>query len=156
MKLITLTQGYFAKVDDKNYEWLNQWKWRINKIRKYCYACSHTKGPHNLRKTILMHRLIMNTPKGMQVDHIDHDGLNCLEENMRNVTHGQNQMNRIPMGYSKYLGVTKHYKQYRASIQTNKIIYRIGCFSTEEEAARAYDIKAKELHGEFANFNFKG
>ena len=27
MKLISLTQGQFAKVDDEDFEWLNQWKW---------------------------------------------------------------------------------------------------------------------------------
>lgn len=45
-------------------------------------------------------------------------------------------------------------KKWRASITANKQKHHLGYFQTEIEAAQAYDKKARELHGEFANLNF--
>lgn len=158
MKLITLTQGLFAQVDDWNYDWLNQWKWYANKSRGTYYAIRMDKmtGKH-----IKMHRFIMNTPDDKEVDHQDHNGLNCQEHNMRNATHSQNHMNKKPRGESKYLGVSwdKSKNRWRTYIQTRqtpdhrrKTLYS-GTFKTEIDAALAYNEKAKEFHGEFANLN---
>jgi hypothetical protein len=33
MKTIPLTQGKFAIVDDSDFEWLNQWKWYVQKSK---------------------------------------------------------------------------------------------------------------------------
>jgi AP2 domain. len=154
MKLIPLTQGLFAKVDDGWFEELNQYKWYAHKNGSTYYAEREVAGG-----PVFMHRVIMNTPKDLVVDHIDHNGLNCLEENMRNCTRQQNRMNLLPHGKSKYLGVsyhtTKGYTYIKASIRHDGVTRHIGLFPTEEDAARAYDEKAKEYHGEFANLNFK-
>ena len=60
------------------------------------------------------------------------------------------------VGSSKYKGVTWHKmgKKWVAAIQLNRKQYHLGHFSNEIDAARAYDEKAKELHGEFAYLNF--
>lgn len=42
-----------------------------------------------------------------------------------------------------------------ATIQTNHRSKRLGNFSTQEEAARAYDREAMKLFGEFAFVNFR-
>jgi hypothetical protein len=158
MKTIPLTQGKFALVDDEDYDYLMQWKWCAHKNpSKYhdrFYAVRSTWGKK--RKFIQMHSFIMKPPLGMVIDHIDHDGLNNQKSNMRICTAAQNNMNLIPRGRSKYLGVCYNIQNKpKASIwKNNKTIY-LGMFETEEDAARAYDIKAKELHGEFANLNFK-
>ena len=56
---------------------------------------------------------------------------------------------------SKYKGVSlrKNTKKYRACIHINKKRYDLGSFNNEDDAARAYNIKAKELFGEFAYLN---
>lgn len=155
MKEIRLTLDKIALVDDEDYDYLNQWKWCAMKIKNYYYA---GRGIHNknIRHLILMHRLIMNAPKGMEIDHIDHDGLNNQKFNLRICTTSQNQMNRLPIGGSKYLGVSYNQGKYIvAQIRVNGEIKKLGMFKTEEEAALAYDNAAKLYHGEFSNLNFK-
>jgi len=161
MKLIPLTQGKFAMVDDDIFDFLNQWKWYANKTNKTYYAGRIICKPQ--RTCIKMHRLIMGSPIGMEVDHIDHNGLNNQRHNLRNCTRGENQKNKNKRTNSEYIGLShfscnykgRKYNYIKASIMSNRKKIHIGCFKTEEEAARAYDKKAKELHGEFANLNFK-
>jgi len=149
MKEIKLTQGKVALVDDEDFDYLNQFKWHASKSRKTFYA-SRGKNP-----AIKMHRFIMKTKEGLQVDHIDHNGLNNQKNNLRNCTIHQNNMNK-GMGEKEYMrGIYKAKNRFRSIITLNYKSYSIGFFKTEEEAARAYDQKAKEMFGEFANLNFK-
>jgi hypothetical protein len=158
MKEIKLTQGKVTLIDDEDYDYLSQWKWFAQKDGHTYYAKRNlrSKGVHTYP---IMHRVIMNTPKGMEVDHIDHNGLNNQKSNLRNCTRSQNQMNVKPGGESKYLGVyydkKGKYKYIRAMIRINNKNIYLGVFSTEIEAARVYDAVAKKYKGEFANLNFK-
>lgn len=153
MQLIPLTQNQFAQVDDWNYDRLMEHKWYANRVGNTFYAKRTIWGSKPI--TMYMHREIMNTPKGVGIDHIDHNGLNCLEENMRECTQSQNMMNKQPYGKSKYLGIYFDRQYIIAAIRLKGKKIHIGVFKTEEEAAKAYDKKAKELFGEFANLNFK-
>lgn len=103
MKLIPLTQNKFAKVDDANYEWLNSFKWHYKRsacgngyaVRKeYLGKGGNSKRGYSYR-SIQMHRLIVDAPEGMDVDHKDGDGLNNSRNNLRVCTHMQN----IHIGY---------------------------------------------------------
>jgi hypothetical protein len=73
-KLIPLTQDKFAIVDMADYDWLMGWSWRYNK-RGYCLANVATGKKKPRQRIIKMHRLIMNFPEGMEVDHINGDTL---------------------------------------------------------------------------------
>lgn len=143
---------FVAFVDDEDYEYLNIWRWCVSgKKIPYVATCQRING---VKITLLMHRLIMNTPEGIEVDHIDHNGLNNQRNNLRNCTKSQNQMNRKSTGKSKYLGVIIHKNKYIFSlIKTNKKRIYLGHFKTEEEAALAYNKAAIKLHGEFAKLN---
>lgn len=157
MKEIKLTQGKVALVDDEDFEYLNQFNWYANKDRNTWYAVRFTKKKGH-GKRIAMHRVILNTPDGLTVDHKDHDGLNNQKYNLRNATYRQNQMNKTPSktGTSKYLGVSiSNGKQIMAQITINKEKVYLGTFKTEELAAIAYDNAAMEYCKEFANLNFK-
>jgi hypothetical protein len=148
---------FIVLVDNEDFAWLNQWKWNVIKGLNNYYA-SRNSRKNGIKELIYMHRLIMNTPKNMEVDHKDHNGLNNQKSNLRNCTQSQNQKNKRASGKSKYLGVT-HYKHrnkydYIASqISMNGKIVRLGYFKTEKEAAIAYNEATLKYHGEFANFN---
>ena len=110
-----------------------------------------------------IHRVVMDAPKGMDVDHINGDPLDNRKQNLRICTRAQNSQNkklrcdsksgfkgvweRAPGRYLAYIGDpgTAYPKKRRI---------RLGTYPTAEEAARAYDAKAKELFGEFAYLNF--
>lgn len=95
MKEIKLSQSgkhkgkYVALVDDWNYEWLNQWKWNVQKSKYTYYARRYVRTKSGIT-IIFMHRLIMKTPDNLQCDHKNKNGLNNQEYNLRNCTNGQN------------------------------------------------------------------
>ena len=159
MKLIPLTQGQFAMVDDEDFDFINQWKWYASKDVRTFYARTniwlHKIGK---QKTVRMHRyiLLLNNPSVL-VDHKDCNGLNNQKNNLRIATPYQNAANKssIQNGYSKYLGVSWHIKikRWEARISKNNKSHYLGVFKNEVDAAIAYNKKATELHGEFANLN---
>lgn len=153
MKLISLTKGKFAKVDDADFDWLNQWKWQARKGGYTWYA--QRKAGRSSRRTVQMHSLIL--PDAKRVDHQDGDGLNNVRNNLRPASATQNKANekvRVD-NQSGYRGVHEHYKgRWRAVLYMNGKRQYSGCFSTAEEAAHAYDAAAKKFFGEFARLNF--
>lgn len=152
MKLIPLTQGYFTKVDDEDYEELSKYKWcaHVEKGRPEIYA-KRKVWVNKKAVDIRMHRQILNAPKGVTVDHEDHDGLNNQRYNIRLASTAQNQWNKKPYKGIKHAGVYKAGKtKWGAKIShKNKILY-LGSFDTEQEAIVVRHKKAIELRGEFA------
>jgi hypothetical protein len=149
VRLIPLTNGFCVYVDAADFEWLNQWRWRVYDG----YAGRHEKG-----KLILMHRQIMQPPEGMVVDHINHNRFDNTRANLRNVTHGQNMHNMAKHvdAVSVYKGVVrgKGKSTWYARIGWNDTRLKVGPFVDEAEAGRAYDRMAVELFGENARLNF--
>ena len=151
MKKIKLTQGKVALVSDHRFEEFSQWNWSAQQLHGIWYAYRSTKNG-----SVAMHRQIMGFPEGLQVDHKDGDGLNNQDENLRVCTSTQNQANRGKQknNTSGYKGVVKARKRWCAQIKLNRAVVFWKSFSTPEEAARAYDEKAREIYGEFAKTNF--
>ena len=156
MQEIELTQDKVALVDDEDYEMLMEHKWyAVCDIRaRTCYAATST-GVRPYRTTLPMHRLIMEAPKGAQVDHINHDGLDNRRENLRLCTAQENSRNRttIKGGRSRYKGVCWHNQKWYARIMAGWGRVEIGHFDNEDDAARAYNDAAVEHFGEFALLN---
>lgn len=160
MKLIPLTQGKFAMVDDEDYEELMRYKWYCHLYYKKTMPYASRNIYHPNQKTILMHRVIMGiVDKNIMVDHIDSNTLNNQKNNLRICSGCQNQHNSgVKGGVSQYKGVSRCQgikNKWRATISCNKKWYAIGRYETEIDAAMAYDSKAKELHKDFARLNFK-
>lgn len=147
-KQIPLTKGKVAIVDDEDYERLSKYKWH--------YSGRYARRTIMGFKKISMHQDILGTYNGV-ADHINGNRLDNRKQNLRVCSHAGNAMNRKVIAKnntSGYKGVRFEYKKYRASIQYKGKRIHIGLFETAEEAARAYDKKAKELFGEFARTNF--
>lgn len=152
VRYIPLTRGKYSIVDAEDFEKLSKYKWTLIKRGKGEYACRREKGRH-----ISMHRVIMNAPDDVVVDHIDGNGLNNRRSNLRLCTKAQNSYNSRPRGGSSgYVGVTyrKRDGKYYAVIGFQGEKVHVGEFDDEIEAARARDFKALELQGEFAYLNF--
>ena len=150
MKIITLTQDKFAIVDDEDYEYLNQWKWYPLQKSTTCYATRHENN-----KIIKMHRIVMDAPVGMDVHHINGNGLDNTKQNMRVCTRSMHQYNRHPKK-GKYKGVTMSGRtgKWQARIKVNKKYISLGYYTNKEDAARAYDKAVRKYAGEFARTNF--
>ena len=159
MKELELTQGYKALVDDEDYErCVAAGPWFAYVERRKDGTIRNVYGA---RSGIVkrLHRFILDVvgPK-VQVDHKDHNGLNCQHHNMRVVTNFQNSRNtRKRSGTTSSFKGVYRYKlrnNWRAMIRLNNKNVGLGYFSEELAAALAYDASAREHFGEFAHTNF--
>lgn len=159
MKVIKITQGCRAFIDDEDFEKVSRYRWYLvrplkSKTLKYA-ACK--KYPDGEKKTLLMHRLILNAPKGRPVDHIDRNGLNNQKSNLRICSIRENNLNcKIhKTNKSGYRGVCWHEQNscYRAYFSLHNKTYHIGLFQTAKEAAIARNEKMKQLGCKFARLN---
>lgn len=153
---IPLTQGEFALVDDDAAEALSLHKWHVRRKRGKSYA-ERTIVIEGKKTTVRMHRVVMGEPRGLEVDHINGDGLDNRRENLRACTRKENARNGRPRpGTSKYLGVCRNGEYWLASITVDGRHKHLGRHKDEADAARAYDRAAVQYFGEFANPNFPG
>lgn len=142
-----------ATIDDCDYALVSMFRWRLIVHRKWglqTYAMGRVWGQIDIQ----MHRLIMNAPRGVWVDHKDNNGLNNRRSNLRLCTPSQNVWNRglLKNNTSGFKGVTRDRQsgKWMAQIVANKKHRRLGLFETPELAHEAYKKAALELHGEFA------
>src|SRR5215831_14406402 len=93
LKYVELTKGEVALVDDEDYNIVSERKWHAKKsilIDDLVYAYTKIGG-----KLVSMHSYIMDTPpEGMEIDHINHNGLDNRRSNLRFITRGGNLHNR--------------------------------------------------------------
>jgi hypothetical protein len=146
VKEIQLTQGRIAFVDDEDYERLIQWKWRYER-----YAICEVNG-----RVTKMHRLILDAPEGVEVDHCNNNKLDNRKANLRLATRSLNEANKPKRSgtVSHYKGVTWHSSKWRAKIKRNGETHYLGHYDSEIDAAKAYDRAAREAFGEYARLNF--
>lgn len=125
-------------------------------------------GYVSVRVSVLMHRLLMDPPRGMEVDHANGVRSDNRRSNLRLATSSQNRFNmlvrkRAGMSSSRYRGVSLHRSRkgdtttrWKAVISVLNVTKHLGYYRDEVEAARAYDRAAILHHGRFAKLNFPG
>jgi hypothetical protein len=157
---IPLTRGKFAIVDPQHYDRLNQYTWHVTKNGNTFYAKRNPRvGRKSRAPSIYMHRCIIEIPPGLLIDHINYNGLDNREANIRPATRTQNNRHSkrtANPGTSKFKGVSSYSREKRwvVKIHADGKTYKIGYFKDEIEAAKAYDQAARKYHGEFAALNF--
>lgn len=158
MREIPLTQGFVAIVDDEDYPVLSRVRWCATRVRDKVYAkrvAADMTKPGS--RQVYMHRQIMGDPIGLLVNHRDDDGLNNRRPNLRVTDRSGNQQSaRAIGGGSTFKGVSWHGigRKWQAHIKARGERRYLGLFVDEVAAAQAYDVAARELHGEFARLNF--
>lgn len=155
-RLIPLTQGQYAIVDDGAFDWLNQWNWHCTGD-KYA-ARGVSSGSKQSAGNIGMHRVVAGAAPGEIVDHINRDPLDNRRENLRVCSQRDNARNRRGWltGKSQYKGVSYDRERcvWAAAITVNRRAVFIGRFEDESAAARAYDAAAQHAFEAFSQCNF--
>ncbi len=124
-----------------------------------CRTVFITRGGHgqHLGRHLLEQIATPGGLEGWEADHINRDTLDNRFENLRTCRRWQNQLNK-----RKRTGTKSRYKGLIWDAQRGKWRSRItlkgkkrwlGTFTREEDAARAYDRAAEQLHGEFKSTN---
>lgn len=170
MKELILLRGEKALVDNEVYDCLMSygWTWRVEYRKKdNCCYIVHSHGSRRKKEylSVYLHRWILESfygvsMGGLEVDHADRNTLNNCLTNLRVVTRSQNACNRGLQSNNKtgFRGVSHVAKKekFEVVIRVKGKAFYLGCYTSAEDAARAYDAAAKEHFGEFAQFNFPG
>jgi hypothetical protein len=151
---IQLTQGHEAVIDVADVHLIEGRNWSYRAAWKTGYAQAGA---------VIMHRVLVNAPAGMQVDHINGDGLDNRRANLRLATPSQNSQNigKRRTNTSGYKGVSRcaNSPKWRAQIRSadktqgcNGKVY-LGVFDTPEQAYAAYCEANRRLHGDYGNLS---
>lgn len=100
-----------------------------------------------LRKSVLgrryattPHRFVMGEPRGLEVDHVNHDTFDNRKANLRTATHAQNHQNRAgagPASQTHVRGVRARGSGFATRVRVNGREIYVGTYPTLEEAAEA-------------------
>lgn len=161
MKWIPLKPCGYALVDDEDYGYLSQYQWFVDMRNDekypgrgtlYAFRSSRKKGKH------IMHRVIMDAPDDVQVDHINGNGLDNRRSNLRFACTQTNAFNRRKpnvISTSQYKGVLQRpgTDYWLARIKYNDKHVELGRFSSEAMAAAAYNFASRIFFGEYRREN---
>lgn len=149
---ISLSNGLWATVDAEDYAYLSRFKW----CHHQGYAARGIRVGDRIH-TVLMHRIIMMTPDGVETDHKNGNGLDNRKKNLRYANGKQNSQNRRRSSNNKsgYKGVCWNSRRgkWEVQIRINGKKKFLGYFNKPEDAARKYNQAAIKYFGEFARIN---
>ncbi len=154
MRLIPLSQGKFAFVDDADYEMLSQFKWYYHKSRgRGCAVRKPAKVNGKRIGFIWMHRVVAKPEDNMMVDHINGNTLDNRKENLRVCTRSQNQWNKRLTSKSstglKNIYYNKSKKKFVVRFQKHGKKIEAGLFLNIDEAIAVRNKVALTIHEGF-------
>jgi hypothetical protein len=139
MKLIPLTRGKFAMIDDEDFENISKSKWYAH-LGDFKYRIVYYAYGYRNNKDISMHQHLLDSKPGEYIDHIDGNGLNNQRSNLRIITNRGNQQNLHYKKASKYPGVSWHKssRKWSPKIQINGTRKHLGTYTDEFTAFKVY------------------
>ena len=146
-----------AICDNKDHTMLSEYRWSFDGKN---YVVGYKKGQS--RHPIRMSRLIMDCPRNLQCDHINHSKCDNRRSNLRIVDNKQNKWNSLKQrtwyGHpttSKFKGVSwdKKNKKWMVSLCVDGRRLSLGRYEDEIEAATRYNDVAKLEYGEYCLLN---
>lgn len=155
--MIVKISGFDVHIDQKNEAILSQYGWYVVKERSNYYVSANKKvGDRRIK--IKLHREIMKLDyKVGVVDHINGNGLDNREENLRLSDYQKNSWNRkiSTNKSSQFKGVfwSKSIKRWVSAIKKDGKQIHLGSFKDEILAGKAYDDACKILFGEYGRGN---
>lgn len=158
---VPLTQGYEAIIDTADVPLIAGRSWQAIVAGRSVYAHASVVMPNGKKTTIRMHRVLVGSPPGMDVDHKDANGLNNRRRgetgNLRLATRSQNAQNqRIHKDSGSGLkGVTwnKGNRRWQAQIMVKGKRHHLGYHDAPQDAHAAYVSASARLHGEFGRLD---
>ena len=149
--------GHFeVLIDVEDIDKVQYYTWRVNKeAGGYFYIKTNTKRTDGKQGTLSLHRLIVNNPQDMLVDHINHNTLDNRKSNLRLVTNKQNQENVIScQSNNKTSGIrgvswNKALGKWKVKIGHNGKHIHGGYFTNIQDA----ETKAIELRSKYFTHN---
>lgn len=149
MKRIPLwnSAGFFALVDDADFEWLKNWQWRVDANG---YAITSIGSSR-----VFMHAMLISIPGGCVVDHRNRNRTDNRRSNLRYASPRENAANRGRRNNASqpFVGV-RQIPSGRWVARAGARGRHVGVFDTAEQAARARDAAVIREYGEFATLNF--
>ena len=140
---IELTQNKFAIIDNEFYDTVKEYKWYAVEKHKTFYAKTG-RAPYGF----YLHHLILGCPlNNLEIDHINHNGLDNRLSNLRIITHRQNLSNKRNNYESDYPGVHFDNKtnKWTSAIRIDKRVINLGFYTSEFMAFYAYREKLFEI-----------
>lgn len=138
---IPLSRGHKAQIDEDDYPLISQFSWHAKPHGKTVYPQTNFRNKDGSWTTKKMHQIILGDCDGLEVDHIDRDGLNNSRSNLRFVSRGVNVENRgmHRNNTSGYKGVSfnKASGKFVAYITRNGKRCHLGYHESIEQAVQA-------------------
>ena len=136
-------------VDDIDYNILNQYKWGAYYSN---YKDYYVRGVVD-KKQVAIHRLITNCPKGLVVDHINHNTLDNRRCNLRVCTNKYNKNSNHK--YRSYKGVFRDKNGWTVIFTHKQHSLNLGLFDNPIDAALTYDNAVRTIANTNEGTNFQ-
>jgi hypothetical protein len=153
---VPLTKGYEAIIDAADIHLVEHWNWHAKVDGKLVYA-RQDAAVNGKKQRYSLHRAILSAPEGMDVDHVNGNGLDNRRSNLRLATRSENLRNRGRNRNNKsgYKGVSlfRQTGRWQARIMHNGRYHHLGFFADPKTAHDAYSEACLRYHGEFARAN---
>ena len=140
-------RNYFY-FDLKDYNLIKDFCWCFDKDGYLFTMCDY----HNIK----MHRLIMNCPDDMEVDHIKHNNYDNRKNELRICTHTENAQNRKSVNNTSGIQGVKYNKntnKWIAFLTIKREYVLLQSFDSFEEAVKARKEAENKYFGEYSYDN---